>query len=83
VYIFSDVIQIDIHIAEPLVPGPSHLEVETAIAQFKKYKLRGSKQIAAELIQTGGKILVRSTSSLILFRIRKNCLSVKSVVLPV
>jgi hypothetical protein len=23
--------------AEPLVPGPSHLEVETAIAKLKKY----------------------------------------------
>jgi hypothetical protein len=37
--------------AEPSVPGPSRLEVETAIAKFKKYKLPGSDQIQAELIQ--------------------------------
>jgi hypothetical protein len=41
----SDVRQIKIHMAEPLLPGPSHLEVETAIAKFKKYKLPGSDQI--------------------------------------
>jgi hypothetical protein len=28
----SDVRQIEIHTSEPLVPGPSHLEVEIAIA---------------------------------------------------
>jgi hypothetical protein len=31
----SDVRQIEVHMAEPLVPGPSHLEVEIAIAKFK------------------------------------------------
>jgi hypothetical protein len=35
---------------EPLVPGPSHLEVETAIMKLKKYKLPSSDQISAELI---------------------------------
>jgi hypothetical protein len=34
----SDVRQIDVHTAEPLVPGPSRLETETAIAKLKKYK---------------------------------------------
>jgi hypothetical protein len=34
----SDVRQIEVHMAEPLVPGPSHLEVEIAIAMLKKYK---------------------------------------------
>jgi hypothetical protein len=38
----SDVRQIEVHTAEPLVPGPSHLEVEIAIAKLKKYKLPGS-----------------------------------------
>jgi hypothetical protein len=37
--------------AEPLVPGCSRLEVETAIAELKKYKSSGSDQIPAELIQ--------------------------------
>jgi hypothetical protein len=41
--------------AEPLVPGPSHLEVEIAIEKLKKYKLSSSDQIPAELIQVGGK----------------------------
>jgi hypothetical protein len=34
----SDVRQIEIHTAEPLIPGPSHLEVEISIAKPKKYK---------------------------------------------
>jgi hypothetical protein len=34
----SDVRQIEVHTAEPLVPGPSHLEVEIAIAELRKYK---------------------------------------------
>jgi hypothetical protein len=40
----SDVRQIEVHTAEPLVPGPSCLEVETAIAKLKKYKSPGSDQ---------------------------------------
>jgi hypothetical protein len=31
----SDVGQIEIHTAEPLVPGPNHLEVEIPIAKLK------------------------------------------------
>jgi hypothetical protein len=54
----SDVRQIEVHKAEPLVPGPSRLEVEIAIAKLKKYKLPGGDQIPAELIQTGGEMLV-------------------------
>jgi hypothetical protein len=45
----SDVRQIEVHRTEPLVPGPSHLEVEIAIAKLKKYKV-------IELIQEGGEI---------------------------
>jgi hypothetical protein len=41
----SDVRQIEVHMAEPLVPGPSRLEVETAIVKLKKYKSPGSHQI--------------------------------------
>jgi hypothetical protein len=61
----SDVRQIEVHTAEPLVPGPSRLEVEIAIAKLKKYKSPGS----------GAKCYCpRSTNSSILFGIRKNCL---------
>jgi hypothetical protein len=35
----SDDRQIEVHTAEPLLPGPSHLEVEIASAKLKKYKL--------------------------------------------
>jgi hypothetical protein len=59
------VVQIEIHTAEPLVPGPSHLEVEISIAKLKKYKSPGSDQISAELYQAGGKILVSVIHKLI------------------
>jgi hypothetical protein len=60
--------------AEPLVPGPSRLEVEITIANLKNYKSPGSDEIPAELIQAGGKILLSAIHKLILFEIRKNCL---------
>jgi hypothetical protein len=41
----SDVGQIEVHMIEPLVPCPSHLEVEIAIAMLKKNKSPGSDQI--------------------------------------
>jgi hypothetical protein len=50
----SNVRQIEIHTAEPLVPGPSHLEVEISIVRLKKYKSPGSDQIPAQLYQAGG-----------------------------
>jgi hypothetical protein len=53
----SDVRQIEIHTAEPLVPGPSPFEVEITIAKLERYKSPGSDQIPAELIQAGGKML--------------------------
>jgi hypothetical protein len=34
----GDVRQIEVYMSEPLVSGPSCLEVETAIAKLKKYK---------------------------------------------
>jgi hypothetical protein len=54
----SDVRQIEVQTAEPLVRGPSRLEVEIAITKLKKYKSPGSDQIPAELIQTRGEILL-------------------------
>jgi hypothetical protein len=50
----SDFRQTEIHTAEALVPGPSNLEVEIAIAKLKKYKSPSSDQIPAEIIQAGG-----------------------------
>jgi hypothetical protein len=46
----SDVRQIEVHTAEPLVPGTSRLEVEIAIAKLKKYKSPCNDQIPAESI---------------------------------
>jgi hypothetical protein len=61
----NDVMQIEVHMAEPLVPGPSWLEVEIAIAKLKKYKSPGSDQIPAELIQAGGETLLSAIHKLI------------------
>jgi hypothetical protein len=43
----SDVRQIEVYTAEPLVPGLSHLEVEIVIAKLRKYKSPGIDQIPA------------------------------------
>jgi hypothetical protein len=61
----SDVRQIEVHTAEPLVPGPSHLVVTIATAKLKNYKSPGSDQIPAELIQAGGEILLSEIHKLI------------------
>jgi hypothetical protein len=65
VYNVSDIRHIEVHTAEPLVPGPSHLEVETANEKVKKNKLPGSDQIPAELIQAGGEMLLSANHKLI------------------
>jgi hypothetical protein len=51
--------------AEPLVSGSSHVEVEIAIAKLQKYKSPGSDEIPEELIQAGGKILLSVIHKLI------------------
>jgi hypothetical protein len=61
----SKVMKIEVHTAEPLVPGPSSLEVKFAIAKLKKYKLPGSEEIPAELIQARGEILLSAIHKLI------------------
>jgi hypothetical protein len=58
----SDVRQIEVRTAEPVVPGHSRLEVEIAIAKFKS---PGSDQILAELIQAGGVTLLFAIHKLI------------------
>jgi hypothetical protein len=57
--------QMKVHMAEPLVPGPSRIEVETVIAKLKKYKSPGSDRIPAELIHAGGEILLPAIHKLI------------------
>jgi hypothetical protein len=49
----QDVRQIEIHLAEPLVPEPNLVEVETAIGKLKKYKTPSTDQIPDELIRAG------------------------------
>jgi hypothetical protein len=46
-----DVRQMDIHTAEPLVPEPSLIEVETTTGKLKRYKSPGTDQTPAELIR--------------------------------
>jgi hypothetical protein len=61
----SDVKQIEIHIAESLVPDLSPFEVEIAIAKLQKYKLPVIDQIPAELTQAGGETLQSEIRKLI------------------
>jgi hypothetical protein len=60
-----DVRQIEVHMDEELVHGPSCLEVEIAIAKSKKYKSPGSNQILAELTRAGGETLLSAINKLI------------------
>jgi hypothetical protein len=59
----SEVRLIEVHMAEPLVPGPSRLQVEIAIAKLKRYKSPGSDQILAKLLLAGSEILVHKLIS--------------------
>jgi hypothetical protein len=61
----SYVRKIEVHTAEPIVPDPSRLEVEIAIAKFKKYKSPGTDEVPAELIQAGGEILPSAINKLV------------------
>jgi hypothetical protein len=55
----------DIHMAEPLVPEPSLVEVEITIGKLKRYKSQGTDQILAELIKAGGETLCSEICKLI------------------
>jgi hypothetical protein len=82
----SDVRQLEVHTAEPSVPGSSLLEAEIAIAKVKKYKLPGSDQILAELIQAGGEILLYAIHKLVNSVWNKEKLSdqwKRSIIVPV
>jgi hypothetical protein len=67
-----------IHIAEPLVPGPSASEVELAIEELKSHKSSGIDQIPAELIKAGSRTIYGEIHKLILFGVRRNCLRGRS-----
>jgi hypothetical protein len=54
-----------VHKAESLVPGPSRLEVQIAIATLKRYKSPCSDHIPAKLIQAGGEMLLSVIQKLI------------------
>jgi hypothetical protein len=56
---------IEIHTAEALVPDPSPFEVEIAVAKLKRYKVSGTDQIPAELIQAGDETLRSEIQKLI------------------
>ena len=49
----NDVMQMEIHTAEPLVHEPSASEVELATEKIKSNKSPGIDQILAELIKSG------------------------------
>jgi hypothetical protein len=61
----SDVRQIEVYTAEPLVPGPSRLEVEIATAKLKKYKSPSSVEIPGTTVFAGGEILMSAIYELI------------------
>jgi hypothetical protein len=60
-----NVSQKDIQTAEPLVPEPSHVEVEIAIGKLKSYKSTGTDHIPTHLIKAGGETLCSEIHKLI------------------
>jgi hypothetical protein len=52
------------HTTALLLPDPRPFEDEIAIAKLERYKLPGSGQILAELIQAGGEILWSETNKI-------------------
>jgi sorting nexin-29 len=62
---FHDVRQMDIYMAEPLVPEPRLVEVEIGIGKLKSYKSPGTDQIPADLIKAGGETLYSEIHRLI------------------
>jgi hypothetical protein len=52
--------------AEPLVPGPSVLEVELVIEKLKSHKSPDIDQIPAEMIKAGGRTISCAIHKLII-----------------
>jgi hypothetical protein len=76
-----DVRQMDIHMAEPLVPEPRPVEVEIAIGKLKRYKSPGTDQIPSELIKAGSETLYSEIHRLICCVVVCCCDSIKREVL--
>jgi hypothetical protein len=57
----------------PFLPGPSPFEDKIAIAKLIQHNMPGSHQILVDVIQARGEAI----QSLILFGVRKNCLTTK------
>jgi hypothetical protein len=53
----SDIRQLEIHTAEPLIPDPSPFEVEIEIVRSKSYESPSNDEIPAEPIEAVGEIL--------------------------
>jgi hypothetical protein len=62
-----DVMQVNIHMAEPLVPEPCLVELETATRKLKRYKSPRIDQIPADLIKAGGETLCSEIHRLICY----------------
>jgi hypothetical protein len=62
---FSGVRQRDIHIAEPIVPGPSGFEFQMVIEMLKSSKLPGIDKIPAEMFKAQGRIIRPETHKFI------------------
>jgi hypothetical protein len=61
----SDIRQIEANTTEPLVPGPSRLEVATAIEKLTKYKSPVNDQIPAKIISARFETLLFAIHKLI------------------
>jgi hypothetical protein len=70
VHCLSDIRQIEIQTAEPLLSGPSPFEVEISIAKLNKYRSPGNDQIPTEPTPAGGETLWSEINKLILLAIR-------------
>jgi hypothetical protein len=67
----SDVRQIEVHTAEPLVSASSCLENDIAIVKLKKYQSPGRDQIPTQIIQAGGEMLLSEIHKLINYILNK------------
>ena len=68
----SDVRQIEMHTAEPLVPEPSAFEVDMAIDNIKRYISPAIDQIQQNLLKlSAGQFVLRSVSTVLVFGIAR------------
>jgi hypothetical protein len=73
----SDVKLIEVHMAQPLVPGPSRLDVGLLLQSWKSINRQAVMKFWQNWFKQEAKYeyyCLRSTNSLILFGVRRNCL---------